>query len=79
MPVEIDQEVWVLMGSSVPMILDVDKQKDPGESVRGLDGAEYVARRYICQAYVDELMFYPGDVRADLENGRLVAEDVYLT
>lgn len=51
MPAEIDQELWVLMRSSVPMTLDVDKQKGPGERVQDLDEGEagHLARRYICQ------------------------------
>lgn len=88
-PVDPGQEVWVLMGSAVPMVLKVKVQSGWSVKTKGYGFSRslietevsepgFDPKDYVCHTYIDDLMEYNGNVEDDLKSGKMIAEDVYL-
>jgi hypothetical protein len=71
--VEPGDEVCVLLGSQVPMILR-KASSDRAGLVPGSDASWL----YVGQTYVEDLMVYPGDLCKDIQDGRVEVEARWL-
>ncbi|RYP61014.1 hypothetical protein DL770_009865 [Monosporascus sp. CRB-9-2] len=72
------QEVSVLFGCGVPVVLRNPEDLNSRHNRYDVGEASVLCKKYVGQAYVDEMMFYDGDVERDVESGKLEVVDMYL-